>query len=612
MFPLARLLPIVLLCIVRTIQAAPAAGKVGEDTLDTAVSISPRDSSSLFPIQLPTPSLAPGPVAESSPSLSTTVPAIPLPLPSPETTNTNGSWTSSTKTGVVDETVIVTSTTTAEASTVTVPLFFPPETVTNTVIITLSPSLLISTTTATSIVVVTPSSSSPPPSPTTTRSSSTRVAPKPSPSPPSARLPNLDGLSVWTAPTQLKNLDSFNVTSPWGQKNLKVVTGVPSLASVSSEQRVSAAKVAVDSDSDDDEDEDAPRQRPLPPVTSWTPSSSALQLFYPAGSINPAQKPQGGAEFYASPLDISSARNVSLRFSVFFPVDFDWYAAKDKQTKALCADPRSVCDAAYGFSIGRGSFTWAAGAWTTVVQTVVLNTPGKQDGSFRDLLWPSTGKGSSTTKSTKRPATTVMASRTAPPPSPTTTMGDDPLGDILGPLLSEITHLIRRGGTKTQTASGLFTPPSSTLSPPLSVIAPTLPTLLSSSPITGYDTSYSGRVTGVGAPQPTPLERVVLGIGTSLTATPTPGSVSGIVGRSERADDDEDSDEQDNSEEQLGSDGGMGDGSFSVQATPQRKGNSIGFIGLFFSTFFGGHDEKYATPRDQYVWFKDFAMSLNE
>lgn len=32
---------------------------------------------------------------------------------------------------------------------------------------------------------------------------------------------------------------------------------------------------------------------------------------------------------------------------------------------------------------------------------------------------------------------------------------------------------------------------------------------------------------------------------------------------------------------------------------------------FFFSTFFGGHDEKYATPRDQYIWFKDFALAYN-
>jgi hypothetical protein len=31
----------------------------------------------------------------------------------------------------------------------------------------------------------------------------------------------------------------------------------------------------------------------------------------------------------------------------------------------------------------------------------------------------------------------------------------------------------------------------------------------------------------------------------------------------------------------------------------------------FCSTFFGGHEEQYATPVDQYTWFKDFAIVLN-
>ncbi|KAF9480890.1 polysaccharide lyase family 14 protein [Pholiota conissans] len=149
-----------------------------------------------------------------------------------------------------------------------------------------------------------------------------------------------------------------------------------------------------------------------------------MQLFYPANSIDPAQKPQGGADFYAEPLDISDATNVTLEYSVFFPNDFDWvlagklpgmygghtgcsggnaaldcfstrmmwrqdgegelylYAPKDKQTKELCDDPKSSCDEAYGLSIGRGSFKWAAGSWTNIRQTISLNTPGEQDGSF--------------------------------------------------------------------------------------------------------------------------------------------------------------------------------------------------------------------------------------
>jgi hypothetical protein len=58
------------------------------------------------------------------------------------------------------------------------------------------------------------------------------------------------------------------------------------------------------------------------------------------------------------------------------------YAPKDKQPDSLCDDPQSVCDAAYGFSIGRGSFQWTKGGWTTVQQCVTLNTPGEHDGSF--------------------------------------------------------------------------------------------------------------------------------------------------------------------------------------------------------------------------------------
>lgn len=48
----------------------------------------------------------------------------------------------------------------------------------------------------------------------------------------------------------------------------------------------------------------------------------------------------------------------------------------------MCGDPLSVCDAAFGLSVGRGAFRFLAGGWTRVRQTVVLNTPGKQDGGF--------------------------------------------------------------------------------------------------------------------------------------------------------------------------------------------------------------------------------------
>lgn len=41
-----------------------------------------------------------------------------------------------------------------------------------------------------------------------------------------------------------------------------------------------------------------------------------------------------------------------------------------------------MCDGAYGLSISRGSFEFSRGGWTHLSQTVVLNTPGVQDGCF--------------------------------------------------------------------------------------------------------------------------------------------------------------------------------------------------------------------------------------
>ncbi|KAF8801407.1 polysaccharide lyase family 14 protein [Phlegmacium glaucopus] len=242
----------------------------------------------------------------------------------------------------------------------------------------------------------------------------------------------------------MDDLTPFGVSHfPDGGKNLQIVTENPAKANVIPMDGSNAASTKSDD------------------------SVSILQLFFPAGSIDPAQEPQGGAEFYASPLDISDAQNVTLMYSVFFPADFDWvlagklpglygghtrcsggnpavdcfstrlmwrkkgagelylYAPKEKQTEALCSDPESICDAAYGLSIGRGSFTWAAGDWTRVQQTVVLNTPGMQDGSFtldingrrvidradvlyRDELADDSGDDESRTPSPKKAATTFF------------------------------------------------------------------------------------------------------------------------------------------------------------------------------------------------------------
>lgn len=53
---------------------------------------------------------------------------------------------------------------------------------------------------------------------------------------------------------------------------------------------------------------------------------AVMQLLYPQDSIDPGNRatPAGGADFYATPLDLREARSVALEYSVFFPADFDW------------------------------------------------------------------------------------------------------------------------------------------------------------------------------------------------------------------------------------------------------------------------------------------------
>lgn len=101
----------------------------------------------------------------------------------------------------------------------------------------------------------------------------------------------------WTNPPNMSDLSSFNVVGSLSG-NAQIVVGIPAQA-ISNPATSSV-------------------------YSSWNDKSSALQVFYPQGSINPGNKIIGGAEFYATPISLAKARNVSLEYSVFFPLDFDW------------------------------------------------------------------------------------------------------------------------------------------------------------------------------------------------------------------------------------------------------------------------------------------------
>jgi hypothetical protein len=109
---------------------------------------------------------------------------------------------------------------------------------------------------------------------------------------------------IWVAPAKMDDLTPFGITSfpSSGRKNLQIVTQIPVNA------WADGSNTAASTNSDNN-------------LTSF------LRLFFPQDSIDPARKPTGGAEFYATPLDISRAQNVSLEYSVFFPENFDFVLA---------------------------------------------------------------------------------------------------------------------------------------------------------------------------------------------------------------------------------------------------------------------------------------------
>ncbi|KAH8916062.1 polysaccharide lyase family 14 protein [Atractiella rhizophila] len=164
-------------------------------------------------------------------------------------------------------------------------------------------------------------------------------------------------------------------------------------------------------------------------MTLWTNTKRlglGFSIFYPKGTWNPSDG-NGGTGFYAHPLALGAAKNITFEYSVYFPSDFDFvkggklpglyggrqscsggdpatdcfstrmmwrtagagemylYVPRDKQAANICAMAWSGCDTTDGISISRGSFTFKKGAWNKIRQDIVLNTPGKQDGGF--TIW---------------------------------------------------------------------------------------------------------------------------------------------------------------------------------------------------------------------------------
>ncbi|KIK59192.1 polysaccharide lyase family 14 protein [Collybiopsis luxurians FD-317 M1] len=409
----------------------------------------------------------------------------------------------------------------------------------------------------------------------------------------------------------MSDLSSFNITHfAGGKQNLKLVDSIPARASANlnpsstSAASPSAAPLSVFSSNQSSSASSSPS---FPPTL--------LQLFYPKDSINPAQKPQGGAEFYAHPIDLQSsssssippngstrrgtgAQNVSLEYQVFFPADFEWvwggklpglyggregcsggkdagamecfstrlmwrsegqgelylYAPRDKQSAALCNDPQSVCDAEYGFSVGRGSFRFKRGDWTRVRQTVVLNTPGERDGWF----WL----------------------------------------DVDGVRVIQRWDVFYRDvpGAMGRSGSGQGRGTNEGKE-------------------VGGKTEGGGKGRDGKGDKDAPSEGGLFGSGGLLDGILRRRRRDGLVSRGRMPLIGEDGEQQ---FFDVGSQGQSDDEDSGSKLSSSEESESeddelhaTGFSGLFFSTFFGGHEKGWASPKDQYVWFKGFAMTVN-
>ncbi|KAI9059761.1 polysaccharide lyase family 14 protein [Trametes sanguinea] len=501
--------------------------------------------------------------------------------------------------------------------------------------------------------------------------------------------------TAWSAPPQMTDLSAFNIRNfAFGQQNMRIIVNTHSPSNGSSTNGTANAGGDGDGDVLSESLTDAalavasavaaglipPPPAPLPadpslptdpsaPTNSSTidlptdpTSPSFLQLFYPANSINPAQEPQGGADFYAAPLDLRAARNVSLAYSVFFPADFDWvqagklpgvygghegcsggddalecfstrlmwrekgqgelylYAPKDKQTAALCeTPPLSVCDADYGLSIGRGAFVFTPGDWTHVRQTVALNTPGQQDGAFAldvngvrviersDVYYRGAPAAPDSEDGAPDQDTDESAIPGVVPPNPLVAREDTPKTYVKAPFGPKVDSVLALNQTHAAPVdSEQFTPefaPYAQYPPDASqgqengtdVFTPAFAPPSAFPPATRPDavkfadpaasSSSSSSAGGSSAATATSTTTVVP---PPQTVTVYPTSTETAYTMAIESDDPS-----------------------SVGAEAAASPTPIGFTGLFFSTFFGGHEAKYATPKDQFTWFKDFEMTIN-
>ncbi|KIJ32417.1 polysaccharide lyase family 14 protein [Sphaerobolus stellatus SS14] len=178
-----------------------------------------------------------------------------------------------------------------------------------------------------------------------------------------------------------------------------------------------------------------------PAIFSTAPDgTAALEVHFKSGSWTYKGPKPSALSFYGRPLDFTGAKEVTTSYQVFFPSGFDFvkggklpglYGGNDPSVAQGCSGGRrdtrcfsvrfmwrangagelytylpdpsfgsdfagntnlcttvsgSVCSSVYGASVGRGSFYFPTGQWTTIAQRVRLNDPGVSNGELELIV----------------------------------------------------------------------------------------------------------------------------------------------------------------------------------------------------------------------------------
>lgn len=280
------------------------------------------------------------------------------------------------------------------------------------------------------------------------------------------------------------------------------------------------------------------------------------------------------------------------------------YVPKDKQTPALCSTPpKSICSSEWGLSIGRGAWKFARGDWTTIRQDIWLNTPGQNDGGFNIWINGQLVINANEVRYRENAASCNIEPLPAGQEAPFAAVAMSTTSAAWsGETAPPSTSTGYSASSESAIATSMtFDDGSYTWS------APPVPAASSAEAQAAWKRETDSMVRGDSFLLPTPSS-------TSVTWENTPAS-STSVASSTTFDSSASPTLSPSWSSPASSPSAMSvdPGSAELAGTTSQTSSdcSIGFIGLFFSTFFGGHTADWSPSNDQYTYFKEFSMWIN-